>query len=114
MISVYISDYIYATPRNNRASNMRIIGLDPMLLGLLFGLSALAVVTAEDLSRRAVPAQQDEATEEETNRLDIGGHLAGLQFGVLGRFRWTWFPRKFWRSSQLPKSYQQYYYYSSL
>ena len=54
---------------------MRIIGLDPMLLGL-FGLSALAVVTAEDLSRRAVPAQQDEATEEETNRLDIGGHLA--------------------------------------
>ena len=76
MISVYISDYIYATQRNNRASNMRIIGLDPMLLGLLFGLSALAVVTAEDLSRRAVPAQQDEATEEETNRLDIGGHLA--------------------------------------
>ena len=74
---------------------MRIIGLDPMLLGLLFGLSALAVVTAEDLSRRAVPAQQDEATEEETNRLDIGGHSAGLQFGGLGGFGWAWFPKKF-------------------
>ena len=74
---------------------MRIIKLDTMLLGLLFGLSALAVVTSEDFSRRAVPAQQDEATEEETNRLDIGGHLAGLQFGGLDGFGWAWFPKKF-------------------
>lgn len=39
---------------------------------LFVGFVLHTVTSSENVIKRAVPAQQDEATEEQTNRLDLG------------------------------------------